>query len=195
MVEKNKSLSDEQELLIKSISGDSSSFSKIISHYESPLINFISQYTSIHQDAEDISQESFKKAFLSLSSFDCKYSFSTWLFSIARNTAIDFYRNKNAHSSVNSTLPFEELPDVIDSIGSPEECLISEEIYNSLIKSINSLPKLYKNIAYMRFIKEYAYEEIALKLDIPLNTVRTRIKRAKKILSQQQDNQQIVQYF
>lgn len=163
--------------------GDENAFSELIRKHKSALLLFISQYVKVEQDAEDICQESFKKAFINLSSYDTTYSFNTWLFTIARNTAIDHTRRQNdsspADSGDESDNPRPEIP---DQVLSPEDAMISSQSYDSLINAIENLPDIYRDVARLRFIDEYAYEEIAKTLNLPINTVRTRLHRAKNLL-------------
>lgn len=175
------------ELVIRCKNGDGDAFSYLITKYESTLINFVSQYAGIRQDAEDICQESFKRAFIALDLYDPKFAFSTWLFIIARNTAIDHIRKNSQISIVDINAPSEETAPTPDPVISPEDEMIGTQTYKQLLEEIDRLAPKYRDVAQLRFLKEYAYEEIAQELDIPLNTVRTRLKRAKEILTKKID--------
>lgn len=177
----------EAELVRLSKEGDGDAFSFLISKYEITLINFISQYVGVRQDAEDICQESFKRAFIALDLYDPKFAFSTWLFIIARNTAIDHLRKNSQVSIVDINSPSEELSPTSEPVLSPEDEMIGTQTYLQLLEEIERLDTKYKEVAQLRFLNEYAYEEIAKELDIPLNTVRTRLKRAKEILTKKID--------
>lgn len=170
------------ELANLSKDGDADAFSEIISRHESAMRHFISPYVPIEQDAEDVCQESFKKAFLSMGTYDPSFSFNTWLFKIAKNTAIDFFRKQSNMSAVNIGESDNDFPEIPDTVSSPEDALIGTQTYDTLINAIESLPPLYREVARLRFINEYAYEEIASTLNLPLNTVRTRLRRSKEIL-------------
>ena len=113
-----------------------------------------------------------------------QYKFSTWLFNIAKNIAIDYARKRKITIGANLT------PDNIHNLAnigsgiknSPEDKLISSQEYSTLIRKINSLEPKYREPATLRFIKEYEYNEIAQELNLGLNTVKTRLKRAKEML-------------
>ena len=110
------------------------------------------------------------------------------LLNIGRNTAIDYSRKRKI--AIEAGLSAEKAVGIINYgnlKNSPEDNMISSQEYSNLLKAIEELNERYREIAKMRFIQEYAYEEIAQKLDIPLNTVRTRLKRAKDILVKKLD--------
>ncbi len=174
----------EREIIQKALEGDEEACTMLVSGYRTPVLSFINQIVPNAQDAEDICQETFQKCFKSLSSYKFEFAFSTWLFTIAQNTALDFHKKRRvpliqeiisdrqeSHATISSTVP------------SPEENLINEQAFEYLIKSIQHLDVKYRKIAELRFIHDYPLEEIAKELELPLNTVKTRVSRAKKILN------------
>jgi len=175
------SLTD-KELIENSLRNIDGAFATLVMRYSENLINFISLYITVKEDAEDIMQESFKRTFNSLDKYDDKYAFSTWLFNIAKNAAIDHLRrNKNTPSSSALEVETDMLNSpIIDD--SPEDNLIMNQTVEEILSNIDKLSPKYKRVAQLRFIQEYAYEEIAKELNLPINTVRTRIKRAKEQL-------------
>lgn len=175
------------ELAHLSRQGDSEAFSFLITKYNATLLNFVTQYVGVRQDAEDICQESFKRAFMALDLYDPKFAFSTWIFVIARNTAIDHLRKNSQVSIIDINSPSEEMAPTPDPVISPEDEMIGTQTYKLLLEEIERLDPKYRDVAQLRFLKEYAYEEIAQELEIPLNTVRTRLKRAKDILTKKID--------
>ncbi len=182
---KRYDLLSDRELVAITLEGDQKGFSALIKRHRNPLLKFILGFSVLIQDAEDICQESFRKAYSSLSSYDSKYAFSTWLYSIAENTTKDHLRKHSTIQSLNrSNNSTDELRDAPFTVSSPEETMIENQTYQTLISLIESLDPIYKGVAELRFIKEYAYEEIASELGLELNTVKTRVRRAKAILSQ-----------
>lgn len=132
---------------------------------------------------DDICSRSFEKAFRTIDTYDAaKAQFRTWLTTIARNTAIDVLQKErrmgeNVQSIDGETQQIvNTTPDIMDS---PIDVIIKNENQEKMEAGIEGLPDLYRDIAKMRLIDGMQYEEIAEKLDIPLNTVRTRIRRAK----------------
>lgn len=135
---------------------------------------------------DDICSRSFEKAFRTIDTYDAaKAQFRTWLTTIARNTAIDVLQKErrmgeNVQSIDGETQQIvNTTPDIMDS---PIDVIIKNENQEKMEAGIEGLPDLYRDIAKMRLIDGMQYEEIAEKLEIPLNTVRTRIRRAKEQL-------------
>lgn len=184
----------DRELITMAIRGQQEAYTALVERYSKGLTMYISEFLSgsksndnfVEQAEEpkDICQEAFHRAFLKISDYNPQYEFSTWLFNIARNVAIDYMRKRkipasgkeidDSNSEVHSTSSGINI--------SPEEEMIVEQEYKRLIELIERLDDKYREVAKLRFINEYAYDEIAKELDLQLNTVRTRIKRAKEQL-------------
>ena len=182
-------------LLINSaLHGDQAAYALLVQRYREGLTLYVNEFVGNLKNAEgiielaeepqDIVQEAFHKAFQALETYSPQYRFSTWLFNIARNIAIDYARKRKITIGASLT------PDNIHTLAnigsgirnSPEDKLISSQEYRTLIEMINSLEPKYREPAILRFIKEYEYNEIAQQLNLGLNTVKTRLKRAKEIL-------------
>ena len=164
---------------------DRESFDSIVLRYRAAVISYISNIIPNNEDAEDLCQETFQKCYKNLSSYNNKYAFSTWLFTIAQNTALDFLRKKRVTSSIYPTTgDVQTENDISSSVPSPEEKMINEQAIEKLLKSIQNLPGIYRRVAELRFIHDYPIEEISKELNIPSNTVKTRISRAKKLLNE-----------
>ena len=176
---KRTELSDKQ-LIELALADDQGAFSMLLSRYSKPLKAFVMNYVKVEADAEDICQRSFEKAFRDISGYNTRYAFSTWLYNIARNEAIDHLRrNRSSISSVSL-----EDPGVMSITGvvTPEESVMEDQAVAELITCIERLPDTYRTVAEYRFIRDFAYEDIAEELAIPLGTVKTRISRARKML-------------
>ncbi|HIZ85087.1 MAG TPA: sigma-70 family RNA polymerase sigma factor [Candidatus Coprenecus stercoravium] len=176
------SAADENELAIKAMTGDTIAFSILASRYTEPLRNYIQGICSNATDAEDICQECLRKTYLNISQYNPEYQFKTWIFSIARNTAIDHLRRKSTFSTINIGETEEPSEAGHEVEASPEDNMIDGQSYDMFVNSVSSLPDKYRTIAELRLLHGYAYQEIADELSIPLNTVRTRIRRAKALL-------------
>ncbi|MBR2947050.1 MAG: sigma-70 family RNA polymerase sigma factor [Bacteroidales bacterium] len=159
-------------------------FSLLISKHHIAMKHYISSFCTNPADVEDVCQESYKKAFQAIASFNPKYPFKTWLFTIGRNTALDLLRRKSTISTIKLNESDEPISDNSQIETSPEEDLIDAQKYDAFMAAISSLPILYKRVAELRILHEYSYEEIAKELNLPLNTVRTRIRRAKNIINE-----------
>ena len=185
----------DRELIEMARQGEQKAFTVLTERHGKGLLAFISEHLSGNnaitegaEEPEDICQEAFNKAFTHLEDYDPRYEFSTWLYNIGRNTAIDHSRKRKL--AIEAGLAAEKAVKIADygnPKNSPEDKMISHQEYSKLLKLIEELDSQYRDIAKMRFIQELAYEEIAQKLDIPLNTIRTRLKRAKEILAKKLD--------
>ncbi len=175
---------EEKELIRRAALGDSQACTLIVSLYRDAVLSHISGIVQNSEDAEDICQESFQKCFKYLPTYDSRYAFSTWIYTIAQNTSLDFLRKRRLPSSPLSELGREGSENDISSpVLSPEENMINEQAIENLIKAIQNLPAIYRKIAELRFIHEYPLEEIAKELNLPLGTIKTRVSRSKKILN------------
>lgn len=179
------------EIIDLAIKGKEEAFTILVNRYKQALITYISDFIAmgkvnalceIAEEPQDICQEALQKAFKNIATYNADYSFSTWLYNIAQNTAIDYYRRRKID------IEPEALNDnKISAAGnnpknSPEDSMISNQEYLTLIQHIDNLPDKYRIIARLRFIKEYAIEEISKLVKLPPNTVKTRIKRAKALI-------------
>ena len=166
---------------------DQGAFALLLEKYRGSLMTHILKYVTVLEDAEDICQRSFEKAFMNIDRYNSQYAFSTWLYNIAQNEAIDHLRRSRA--SINS-VPISEERDALDVMAAttPEEELIIDQAVSELISGIQRLPESYRQVAELRFIKDYAYEDIARELGLPLGTVKTRISRARKQLEKIVEN-------
>ncbi|HBZ25891.1 MAG TPA: RNA polymerase subunit sigma-24 [Rikenellaceae bacterium] len=175
---------DEATIIKRAAEGDQQAFTSLVSSYRSAVLIYISTIIPNNEDAEDVCQECFQKCFRYLPSYDVRYAFSTWLYTIAQNTAFDFIRKRRIPSAQMSDIQREESSSGISStVPSPEESMINAQAIENLIKSIQNLPLIYRKIAELRFIQEYPLEEISKELNLPLSTVKTRVSRSKKILN------------
>ncbi len=177
-----KKISD-KSLVEQALLKKEEAYSAIVSRYQERVTRFILLLVSNNDDAKDISQETFEKAFGMLHSYDSQYAFSTWLFTISKNCCIDFLRKQRLNVRSIETMTNSDDPGGrSSSVPSPEEHYIFEQEMDKLKRQIENLPELYREVAEFRFLHEYAYEEIAKELNLPLGTIKTRIRRAKEHL-------------
>ena len=184
--EKHTKLED-RALVELALQRDQGAFALLLEKYRSALMTHILKYVSVVEDAEDICQRSFEKAFMNIDRYNPRYAFSTWLYNIAQNEAIDHLRRSRA--SINS-VPISSEREALEVLSgsTPEEEFIIDQAVSDLMGSIRNLPESYRQVAELRFIKDYAYEDIARELALPLGTVKTRINRARKLLEKMIEN-------
>ena len=163
----------------------------LYTRYNAGVRSHISRYVSQKEDVEDICLESFQKAFSQLESYNPDYKFSTWIYRIARNTAFD---HLSKHDREMSNIPttsisedFAELKELPASMHNPEEDIINQQEYDKWLNNIEKLKDDYRTVAKMNLIDNFGYKEIADALGMPINTVKTKIRRAKAMLLKMMD--------
>lgn len=158
----------------------------LYTRYNAGVRAHIARYVSQKEDIEDICLESFQKAFSQIATYNPEYKFSTWLYRIARNTAFDYLsRNDREKTNLPTTSineDFAELKDIPATMHNPEEDIINQQEYDKWLNNIEKLKDDYRVVAKMNLIDNFGYKEIAEALDMPLNTVKTKIRRAKNQL-------------
>ena len=163
----------------------------LYTRYNIGVKSHISRYVAQKEDVEDICLESFQKAFSQIASYNPEYKFSTWLYRIARNTAFDHLsrhdREKNNMPTTSINDDITELKELPATMHNPEEDIINQQEYDKWLNNIEKLKDDYRVVATMNLIDNFGYKEIADALDIPLNTVKTKIRRAKAQLLKMMD--------
>lgn len=175
---------DDNDLALRAMSGDTQAFSSLAARYTGQLRLYIQSICPNPTDAEDICQESLRKAYQRISSFNPEYLFRSWLFSIAHNTSIDHIRRSSTFSTVKLGEADEPAVESHEIESSPEDHMIDDQSYDLFIRSIAGLPDRYRRIAELRLLHDLSYQDIADETGLPLNTVRTRIRRAKLLLEE-----------
>jgi RNA polymerase sigma-70 factor (ECF subfamily) len=168
---------------------DQKAYAELMKRYWEPVYFMLLRMINNKDDAEDLTIEAFAKAFKYLNQYSTNYAFSTWLFKIASNNAIDFLRRNKEHrgmASLNSTYGeegSEELSAFIKGSGlNPEESIIRKQNIEHIRFIIEKLKPNYRTIVEMFYIQELSIEEIAQKADLPISTVKTRLFRARDFL-------------
>lgn len=178
------------ELVRQAIAGNGTAFTALWDLHIDSLRSFIKGWLKNLDDlyVDDICSRSFEKAFRQISAYDPEKSqFMTWLRTIARNTALDLVQHENRiHNQVISidddsrqVFAAETIPDQVDT---PLDSIIRTEDMEETQRYIERLPSLYREVAHKRLVEGKQYKEIADDLEMELNTVRTRIRRAKAII-------------
>ena len=179
------------ELVHLALEQNQAAFIVLYTRYNAGVKSHISRYVSQKEDIEDIALESFQKAFSQICTYNDEYRFSTWLYRIARNTAFDHLnrhdreRNNMPTTSINEDLA--ELKEIPATMHNPEEDIINQQEYDKWLTNIEKLKEDYKLVAKMNLIDNFGYKEIAEALEMPLNTVKTKIRRAKAQLLKMMD--------
>ncbi len=171
----------EQELLAQAQRGDQQAYGALVSRYQQSLFAVCYRLLGQRQDAEDAAQEAFVRGFRSLAGFDRQRPLGPWLRQIATNVCYDLLRQR----------PFTTVPLLDEHDGfagrsarwrEPEQAQIARERQQRLWQAIHALPPHYRVVIELRHFQELSYQEIADQLDLPLNTVKSHLLRARKLL-------------
>ncbi len=170
-------------LIKKAQRGDGHAFSMLIENHERFVFNVVYRITGNAEDARDVSQEAFIKAFKNFQSYDESSAFSTWLYRIAVNTAIDFVRRRKKENNIS----FEDY--IVDeknqnSDSGIEEKVISKEGVKNIISAVNMLDDEFKTVIVLRDMEGMDYKEISDITGLPLGTVKSRLSRGRGKLRQ-----------
>ncbi|MFO7684007.1 MAG: sigma-70 family RNA polymerase sigma factor [Chloroflexota bacterium] len=172
---------DEPELLAQAMRGSHQAYGVLVGRYQQSVFAVCYRLLGQRQDAEDAAQETFVRAFRSLAGFDRQRPFGPWLRQIATNMCYDLLRQR----------PFEPPPMLEEQDWShdhaagwrePEQRQINRERRQQLWQAIHTLPPHYRLVVELRHFQELSYNEIADRLNLPLNTVKSHLLRARKLL-------------
>ena len=183
------SLSD-QEVVLQAREGLEAAYRELIRRYERPIFSLIYRMVRDRALAEDLSQETFIKALNAIDSYRPEYKFSSWIFKIANNAAIDQIRRRELDTLSLDGSPHATTPDEIEATAlqvssrglSPLEALESSELGGQIERAIGRLRPEYRSCILLRHVEGLAYEEIAELMNLPLGTVKTYIHRARNEL-------------
>ena len=159
--------------------GDKSAFSALLESYQQAIFKLCYQHLQNYEDAEDATQETFLRAYNKLHTYQERYAFSTWLFSIARNYCLDQLKRSRPNF-----VSWDELPEwrhpIHDEGIHPEKALISSETSLTLRTIVQTLPQNYGEVVTLRYWERASCQEIARSLGVTVNTVKGRLFRARK---------------
>jgi RNA polymerase sigma factor (sigma-70 family) len=177
------------ELVIAAREGDEKAFVALMRRYKDTIYFMLLKMVNNRTDAEDLTLEAFGKAFTNIHQYAPQFAFSTWLFRIASNNAIDFMRKKKAvtvpleaSNSTDKNQNNERHFNVRSDADTPEESFIRGQKAKILRKIVAKLKPRYRTLLELRYFKEYSYEEIAKELNLPLGTVKVQLFRSREML-------------
>jgi RNA polymerase sigma-70 factor (ECF subfamily) len=184
-------LSD-QEVVLMARAGREAAYRELIRRYERPIFALLFRMVRDRELAEDLSQETFVKALNAIESYRPEFKFSSWIFKIANNAAIDHLRRRELDTLSLDGSPHAETPEAMQAtalqIGarqeSPLDTVEAKELGGAIELAIGRLRPEYRSCILLRHVEGRAYEEIAEILDLPLGTVKTYIHRARNELRQ-----------
>ncbi|MDD2997791.1 MAG: sigma-70 family RNA polymerase sigma factor [Erysipelotrichia bacterium] len=184
----NKQERSDVELVKLVLNGEIEFFAELVERYEKLVFSFLLARQNNMQEVEDVVQETFVKAFRHLASFDCERRFAAWLLTIARNLLVDSKR-KLGRSVASSDVVIDGLLSDLprDDSTHPPEVLIRREHFRKVVKMIQELSEELRVPFLLRIVNELSYQEISDLLNIPLQTVKNRIFKARAQLREKRE--------
>lgn len=173
-------------LVERALKADQSAYAELMSRYKDSIFFMLLKMVNNREDANDLTIETFAKAFENLEKYRPDFSFSTWLFKIGTNNCIDFIRKKRMKLvSLNETFDDdgdEKKFDPPAKILNPEDSFINKQKIGAMHSIVEKLSPRYRKLVILRYFEEKSYEEIAEELDLPLGTIKAQLFRARDLL-------------
>ena len=177
---------EEDLIIIRSVlHGENADYALLWKKYHKQIFANVLKIVRNIDDADDIVQDTFLKAFNALHSYNHTYPFPAWLYKIASNTCIDYFRRKRIRpiSIENLNVYGGDVYDIIPDTSIPIDMhIVNSETKESLMKAIHQLPDRYRDCIQYRHFDELSYEEISQKMNLPLSTIKITLFRARKML-------------
>ena len=171
------------ERIAEAKNGKQRAFSWLLDEFWIDVYNFQLKRVGSEAEAEDITVQTFARAFDKISSFDEQYSFRTWLITISKNIHIDNLRKQN-ETLLHLDREEKQSKTLIDEPPIIEDSLIMEQQFDYLLKSIKQLKEPYRTAIQLRYLHEKSYKEIAEEMQSPMSSVKITLLRAKKMLAE-----------
>lgn len=169
---------EDTQLIERTLSGDRSAFNVLVTKHQDRLYSSMLGVTGSAEEAEDVVQDAFVRAFMKLASFQQSSQFFTWLYRIAFNTALSRHRRRRSRISLDHTRETTGLEPVDDG-ESPDEPLMRRERITMVRQAMAQLTDEHRTILVLREMEDNPYETIAEILEISIGTVRSRLSRAR----------------
>ncbi len=178
-------VADDRRLVELALEDDDTAFEYLFDRYRDAIRRLLVQRSGNASDADDLLQETFIKVYINLHKYSPEYTFGQWVYTIARNTFVDFVRRRQDDLSIDErfTAPASSSP-------TPEERFINLQQRTQIEGYLERLSPRYRQLIVLRFFDELSYEEIAAKLSLPLGTVKTQIHRAREQMCRFIQNEQ-----
>ena len=172
------------ELIAKAISGREDGFEELVRRYQRPITNYVFRMLNNYDSSLDVTQEVFIKVYNSLSRYSSEYKFSTWLYRIAHNAAIDHIRRRspNAQSLEVESKDGAYQLQIESPNPTPEQERERSEWRTEIESVVKCLPSVYRELIVLRHAQDLSYDEIAEITNLPLGTVKNRLFRAREMM-------------
>ena len=171
------------ENIRKAKEGNQIAFSFLLDTFWNDVYGFQLLRTKNENDAEDITIRTFSNAFDKISTYDESYEFRTWLIAISKNLHVDLIRKRKRSVLDEMDTHGDAVKKVLDETPSAEDRLITEQNLANLLQDIKKLKPQYQKVINLRYFNELSYAEIANELNEPVNNIKVKLLRAKKLLA------------
>ena len=176
----------DQQLVRQALAGSQAAYQELVQRHQKSVLATVYKLVHNREEARDLVQETFMKAFGSLATYREEFQFSTWLHRIASNCSIDYIRKKKIEAlSLDQPLETKDSQvslEIPDWSKNPEADLVEKQRGLTIKEAIDSLPKGYREVILFRHKDEKSYQEIAAILGLPVGTVKARIFRGRELL-------------
>ncbi|MBO6879018.1 MULTISPECIES: RNA polymerase sigma factor [Winogradskyella] len=172
-----------KDAIIKAKENDQIAFNFLLDTFWNDVYAFQLKRTQNENDAEDITIQTFSKAFDKIDTYNEDYKFKTWLITISKNIHIDLVRKQNRTIRNTSKDDEDHYLEIIDDSPTPEDKIITEQNLAKLLRDIKKLKPHYQEVINLRYFQELSYKEISEDLNEPINNVKVKLLRAKKLLA------------
>ena len=180
----NKTEQSIKENIQKAKSGNQMAFSHLLDFFWNEVYAFQMARTKNENDAEDITIRTFSKAFDKIATYDESYEFKTWLITISKNLHVDLIRKRKRSLLDEMDSHGDEVKKMLDESPSVEDRLIIEQNLANLLRDIKKLKPHYQKVINLRYFNELSYAEIARELNEPVNNIKVKLLRARKLLAE-----------
>ena len=172
---------DVQELINKAKEADQKAFRTLLNFFWDDVYKFQLKRTKDAFEAEEITVQTFARAFDKIKTYEPSFKFKTWLITISKNIHIDLTRKHKLKTSEINTSSVSQIADAEPTV---EDKIIKEQNLSNLLRQIKELQPHYREVIELRFFKEMSYKEIAVRTEQPITNVKVRLLRAKKLLAE-----------
>ena len=175
---------NDAELVRQTLCGDTAAYNSLVQKYQRQVYNLSYRMLGNAEDAGDLVQDTFIRAYGALSSFRQDASFLTWLYKIASNLCIDLMRSRKAKGALSLNVELEEgrEPAADARTSNPEDAAVRDAVKNVVQQAVHCLPEKYRVVVVMRHLQDMSVEDIARVLDLPTGTVKTHLFRGREML-------------
>lgn len=179
----------DQQLVVRAQHGDQKAFGLLVSKYQRKLARLLSRLIRDPAEVEDVTQETFIKAYRALGNFRGDSAFYTWLYRIGINTAKNYLVSQGRRAPTRTEFDSEEAEgfeegELLRDNNTPERMLLSKQIGETVNSAMEALPEELRTAITLREIEGMSYEDIAKMMDCPIGTVRSRIFRAREAVAE-----------